>query len=157
MSIRNLKGPRKIVAVTLVGLGLAGVSVASAAQLTLAGDSEALVQAGVDDLTASLCQSTTIDVDFTLAGVAPGNLVTGTSFGYAAGPDAVRLTAIDAACTGKNIRVALGDDDNLLLGAQYSGTAAAGALTLSLAAGGPFGATAVSTADIAHISVTIFD
>src|SRR5690554_5856699 len=89
---------RKALAVGLAVLGVAGLSLASAAQLTLNGQDSDLVQAGVDSINAGLCQSTTIDVSFTLDGAVAGDLEVGTDFGYPAAVDAIELDEIDSEC-----------------------------------------------------------
>jgi hypothetical protein len=152
---------RKSVAVGLAILGVAGLSLASASTLALNGeDNASLVQAGVDDLSASLCQTTDIDVTFTLAGSTPGSLGTGASFGYPGTADAIVLDEIDADCAGKTIKVALGTDAGALVGTEYSSTAAAGPLTLHLNGSTPnFGSALDNTgiSSIGQISVTIYD
>src|SRR5690625_1937429 len=120
------KNRRKALAVGLAVLGVAGLSLASAAQLQLNGGAQDLVQAGTTDLTADTCQTSEIDVSFTLAGDLPGTLTVGASFSYNEGADAVLLDAIDAACAGKNIKVALRASPGSLIG-EYSSTAACGA------------------------------
>lgn len=149
----KIKSPRKFVAVSLVGLGLAGVSVASAASLDLNGDDASAVQAGTAAVDG-VCQESTIAVSFTLEGNDVGELAEDTSFGYPGTDDAIVLTEIDADCAGKNIKVALGDSANVSLGEYGAAAASAGALTLSLA--DDFDA-AVDAADVAQVSVTIYD
>ena len=152
---------RKSAAIGLAFLGLAGVTVASAATLSLDGEDNAnMVQAGVTDLSANLCQLSTINVTFTLSGATPGEVVEGTPFGYQSGTDALSLASVDGACSGKNIEVALGDADGDQIGGEYQGIAAGGALTINLNGGAPnFGAplTNQEIAEIAQVSVTIWD
>lgn len=161
MSNTKTTNRRKSVAVGLAVLGVAGLSLASASTLALNGDEDAsLVQAGVDDLSASLCQSTTIAVTFTLDGATPGALATGASFGYPGAADAIELDEIDADCAGKTLKVALGTDANAAVGTEYTGSATPGVLTLHLNGGTPsFGAALDNTAieSIGQISVTIYD
>ena len=145
---------RKTAALGLAFLGLAGVTVASAATLTLNDNGSSAVQAGTIDVDG-VCQDTDIDVSFTLNGSTPGQLVVNPNgFGYPADVDAIVLTAIDAACAGKNIEVALGDSLDNKLGEYFSADAVAGALTISLAT--EFDAV-VDAADVAQVSVTIYD
>lgn len=159
MSKKNL---RKTAAIGLAFIGLAGVGVASAATLDLTGGNQDLVQANTVDFSGDGCQVAPIVATFTLAtGVTPGSLGTGGSFGYPTAPDAVRLTGINAAaqpvgCAGKVLKVALGDDEGNPLG-EYTGSVSAGTVTLSLAAAGNFGSSAVVVDDIDQISVTIYD
>lgn len=151
------KNVRKTAAIGLAFIGLAGVGVASAAQLTLNGGDQNLVQANTADFHGSACQTSTITATFTLSGATPGSLATESSFGYPSTTDAVRLASIDSACAGKTIKVALGGSGNTLLGTEYSAPAATGPLVLSLGASGDFGPTAISPNSITKISVTIFD
>jgi hypothetical protein len=148
----KIKSPRKLAAITLVGLGLAGVSVASAASLTLNGEGASAVQAGTISVDGT-CQESPITFSFTLDGNNPGELATDDTFGYPATTDAIVLTAIDEACAGKTIKVALGDSGNNSLG-EYAGDAEGGPLELSLA---DFGGSSVDASDVAQVSVTIFD
>lgn len=151
---------RKALAVGLAVLGVAGLSLASAAQLTLNGQDADLVQAGVTDLDASLCQQTDIGVSFTLAGATAGVLTTGAGFGYPAAVDAVVLDEIDTDCAGKNIKVALGTSAGAQVGAEYVSTAVAGELTLALNGSTPSFGSALSNSQIdsiGQISVTLFD
>lgn len=158
MSKKLFKNPRKTVAIALVGLGLAGVSVASAATLTLNGNDATAVQAGTASVDG-VCQESEIIISFSLDGNDVGALEHGDDdFGYPSANDVIVLTAIDEDCAGKNIKVALGDEDNIRLGQEYGPmAAAAGPLSLSLAAGGAFGAAAIDAADVAQVAVTIFD
>lgn len=154
MSQQKNTGRRKALAVGLAVLGVAGLSLASAAQLQLNGGAQDLVQAGTADLTADTCQTSEIDVSFTLEDNAAGVLTEGSSFAYNEGADAVLLDAIDAACAGKNLKVALGDSDGTLLGEYSTATAAAGELVIALADG--FGSN-VDASQIGRVAVTIFD
>lgn len=160
MSQNKKNNRRKALAVGLAVLGVAGLSLASAAQLTLNGQDSNLVQAGVDDINASLCQTSTIDVEFTLAGATAGDLTTGSTFGYPAAVDAIVLDKIDTACAGKTIKVALGTTAGAVVGSEYTSTAAAGPLTLALnGTGSNFGSALGNAAidSIGQVSVTIFD
>ncbi len=154
-ALQKKNNRRKTLAVAIAVVGVAGLSLASAAQLTLNGGDSNLVQAGTADLTATLCQASEIDVTFTLDGATPGDLGTAADFGYAAGADALLLDEIDAACAGKNLKVALGTDAGALVGSEYSASAAAGALTLPLTTFGSL--TDAQVASIGQVSVTIFD
>lgn len=153
MSQNKKNNRRKALAVGLAVLGVAGLSLASAAQLQLNTTNADLVQAGVEDLTASTCQAGPINVTFTLAGAAPGTLTEGVNFGYNEGADAISLTDIDADCAGKNLEVALGDEDGNSLG-EYATVVAGTSLSRALLDGfGP----EVDADDIAQIAVTIYD
>ena len=150
----KIKSPRKFAAVSLLGLGLAGVSVASAASLTLNGADASAVQAGTAAVDGT-CQESTIVVSFTLQDNSPGTLEAGEDFGYPSTTDAIVLTEIDAACAGKNIKVALGTAAGVALGEFSSTSAAEGPLALSLASA--FDDGPVDAAQVAQVSVTIFD
>lgn len=160
MSKRNF---RKTAAIGLAFIGLAGVGVASAATLDLNGGSQDLVQANTVAFSGNSCQAdgSAILATFTLDGATPGTLSEApAAFGYPSTDDAVRLTGIDAAsCVDKIIKVALGDSGDAALGTEFEETLLATdtSFTLSLAAGGDFGAGAIDPDDIAKISVTIYD
>ena len=150
----KIKSPRKFAAVSLLGLGLAGVSVASAASLDLNGDDASAVQAGTAAVDG-VCQESTIAVSFTLEGNDVGELAEDTSFGYPGTDDAIVLTEIDADCAGKNIKVALGNGTGTSLGEYGPEEAAEGPLALSLASA--FDDGPVDAAQVAQVTVTIFD
>ena len=161
---KNIKHPRKIVAMALVGLGLAGVSIASAASLVVNGQNSSLAQAGTDDLTISVCQTSTIDVYYGLddgSGNGAGDLIAGTGdvadFGFVAAEDVLVLDSIDPACGDKALHVAVGDSTGAEI-ARYEGTVPGGGGLVQLPASvwtpGP---AAGNLADLARVSVTIFD
>lgn len=152
MSTQKKNTRRKALAVGLAVLGVAGLSLASAATLSLNAGNQDLIQAGTQDLTANLCQKDAIDVKFTLADAAPGVLLEGANFGYAAGADALKLEGINAAgCDGKDIKVALGDDAGAQIGEWASKVSASG-VTIALT---EF-ASSIDPAEIAKVSVTIY-
>ena len=153
MSTQKKNTRRKALAVGLAVLGVAGLSLASAATLSLNADNQDLIQAGTQDLTANLCQEDAIDVTFTLAGAAPGDLLEGADFGYAAGADALKLEGINAAgCADKDIKVALGDDAGARIGGEWASKVSASGVTIALT---EF-ASSIDPAEIAKVSVTIY-
>ena len=165
MSKKFIKHPRKTVAMALVGLGLAGVSVASASSLVVNGDDSNLVQAGSDDKTISTCQTTAIDVSVGLDdgnGNGAGHLNHGTGdvddFGYVAADDVVILDAIDQACEGRTVKVAFGGQQGELL-AEYEGLVPddGGVLTLPIASFQLHPGFFAPGAATAKVSVTILD
>ena len=153
------KKSRKGIAIALAVLGVAGLSLASAAQLSLTGTNGKIVQSGVTAITAAACQTSTINASFSLDGSTAGQLATGSTFGYPSATDSVTLTSIDTACAGKHFKVAFGTTTNTTVGNEYAPSAviAAGALTPTI----PLSAFGISTVaqinSIAKISVTIVD
>ncbi|MBO9567944.1 MAG: hypothetical protein J7503_03880 [Cellulomonas iranensis] len=152
---------RKILAVGLGVLGVAGLSLASASQLNVNGTSASVAQAGTAAVTTAVCQTSTVAVSYGLASGTPGSLGTGAQFGFAAEADALTLTSFDAACGGKTVKVALGSASGTQIGATYSGTvpASGGAVTLTLNGGTPAFGSALTPAQINSISkvaVTVY-
>ena len=149
MASTKSKKSRKGLAVGLAILGVAGLSLASAAQLSLSGTNGKIVQAGVTTITAS----------FSLDGSTAGQLATGTTFGYPSATDSVTLTSIDNACIGKHYKVAFGTTANAAVGTEYAPAAAIAAGTLTPVI--PLSSFGISTVtqinSIAKISVTIID
>jgi len=125
---------RKGAAVALAVLGIAGLSLASAAQLNLTGTSQ--FQAGVTDLAS--CQTTTVNVKFATP--------TLTSGAYKSA--SVDLVAIDAACATKTYKLSFLDAAGAPVVAEKTGTLAAGTLTVSL--------TGVNADSIKTVALTIF-
>ncbi len=149
MSTQKKNTRRKALAVGLAVLGVAGLSLASAAQLQLNTSNGALVQAGVEDLSASGCQVGPVNVSIETTG--GGSLALGSGFGYQDGDYALDLTGIEAACAGKNMKVALGTSTGTSLGETT--VLAAEDQTIALATG--FGS-AVDPEEVAKVSVTIY-
>jgi hypothetical protein len=159
MSTQKKNNRRKAVAVGLAVLGVAGLSLASAAQLNLTGSDAELIQAGVTNASAEVCQTSTIAVSFANSAGAPGSLTTGASFGYPAGVDSLVLSSIDSACEGRDVKVALGTSAGALVGTEASlSDVDPGALTLALnGANQAFGTlTAAQINSIAQVAVTIY-
>ncbi|MGV8977930.1 MAG: hypothetical protein ACOH17_07790 [Cellulomonas sp.] len=118
---------RKSIAIALAVLGVAGLSLASAAQLNLTGT--ASVQSGILAVNAD-CQTAAITVAFS----AP--VRTGTSYASAN----VNLAGIDNAvgkCVGKSYKLALLDGSNALVAGttEQTGSIAASTLTIAIPAG----------------------
>lgn len=159
MASTKSKKSRKGLAVGLAILGVAGLSLASAAQLSLTGTNGKIVQAGVTTITAAACQTGTITASFSLDGSTAGQLATGTTFGYPSATDSVTLTSIDTACIGKHYKVAFGTTANAAVGTEYAPAAAIAAGTLTPVI--PLSSFGISTVtqinSIAKISVTIID
>lgn len=123
---------RKSAAIALAVVGVAGLSLASAAQLTV---NSASLGAG-QDVVAS-CDTDGITVDFTTAYDSGSYDTTG-----------VVLTGVAAACAGLDIDVTLADDAGLVLD-DYSGT---------VTAGGTVTITGLSAAseDVENVAVVIY-
>jgi len=152
---------RKVAALGLAVIGAAGLSLASASQLNLTGSSSTAAQAGTTAVTAAVCQTSTIAITYGLTPDAAGTLATGADFGFAAESDALTLTAFDAACAGKNVKVALGTTTGNQIGTVYAGTVPdeGGAVTLRLnGADAAFGQalTGAQINTIAKVSVTVY-
>jgi hypothetical protein len=118
---------RKSIAIALAVLGVAGLSLASAAQLNLTGT--ASVQSGILAVNAD-CQAAPITVTFS----AP--VRTGTTYASAT----VDLAGIDNAvgkCVGKNYKLALLDSANALVTGttEKTGTVSASSLSIAIPAG----------------------
>jgi len=138
MASTTSKKSRKGLAIGLAILGVAGLSLASASALNLTGTPQ--LQAGVKDVAG--CQSSSIAVAFATPTLTAGTYSSST----------LSLTAFDAACTtaAAKYKVALLGAGNVLLGTEFSGNVATGALTLTLGAG--------QTADsITRVAVTIYN
>jgi len=118
---------RKSIAIALAVLGVAGLSLASAAQLNLTGT--ASVQSGMLAVNAD-CQAGPITVTFS----AP--VRTGSTYASAT----VNLAGIDTAvgkCVGKNYKLALLDSANALITGttEQAGTIAVSTLSVAIPAG----------------------
>ncbi len=152
---------RKLLAVGLAVLGVAGLSLASASQLNVNGSSSAVAQAGTAAVTTAVCQTSAVAVSYGLTAAPAGTLATGSAFGFASEADALTLTSFDAACGGKTVKVALGSATGTQIGDVYSGTvpAAGGPVTLKLnGADGSFGKalTAAQINSISKVAVTVY-
>ena len=117
---------RKSIAIALAVLGIAGLSLASASQLTLNGT--ASVQSGVVTTLNVDCQAAPITVTFSVP------VRTGTTYASAS----VVVTGIDTntgKCLGKSYKLALldGSATPVLITPEFTGTIAAGDSTMTKA------------------------
>lgn len=111
---------RKYAAVALALVGVAGLSVASAATLTVDAANEVAI--GTD--TFSSCDTDGVTVDYTYAQVGSGFEI-----------DDITVGAIAAACNGEDIQVVLENSAGTEL-AAVSGSVAAGAYTADVSSDG---------------------
>jgi hypothetical protein len=127
---------RKASAVALAVVGLAGLSLASAATLNLSGSTLA-----ANTATVASCQpaATPITVGFTSAFSTAAYKVS-----------AVQLKSVDAACATKAVRVTLLGASDAVLG-EVTGTVAAGTTTLASVPAG------VSASAVEKVAVVISD
>lgn len=127
---------RKTAALALALIGVAGLSIASAAQLNLGTDS-----LGAGTTVVASCQPSTVPIGVRFANA------------YSAGEyraTGVTLTSVDAACVGQNVRITLTDASGAALGTELSGTVtAAGSTTISVSP-------AVAAKAITGVAVVIF-
>lgn len=124
---------RKSTAIALAVVGVAGLSVASAAQLNV--DSSAL---GAANEVVAACQDAEIQIGF-------ANQYDATLAGYETA--AVTLSGVLATCAGQSIQVTLASEDGTAL-ASGSATAAVGTNTVALSG-------AVDAESIDHVAVVI--
>lgn len=130
---------RKASAVALAVVGLAGLSLASAATLNLSGSTLA-----ANTATVASCQPATTPVTVGFA----------TAFTVATSPSykvtTVRLTSVDAACAAKDVRVTLLGAGDAVLG-EVAGTAATGTTTLASVPAG------IAASAVEKVAVVISD
>ncbi|MGN8245063.1 hypothetical protein ACTHAM_002175 [Cellulomonas soli] len=136
MSSTKSSNHRKALAVGLAVVGVAGLSLASAAQLNFAAP-QAQFQAGVD--TVASCQSATVDSSFGTPVLTGGAYVT----------DSVTLANIDALCAGKSYKVSLLDATGAVVGAEKSGTVAGTSIAVT-------GLSVTDVDAVAKIALTIY-
>ena len=136
MAVTKSKKSRKGLAVALAVLGVAGLSLASASQLTLTGTPQ--LQAGVKDVAG--CQSAPIAVAFD-APVITGGVYTSKN---------LTLTGFDAACTtaAAKYKVALLDASGAIVQETTAAAVVTGAATVGL--------TTATPANVSKVAVTIF-
>ncbi len=122
---------RKSAAIALAVVGVAGLSLASAAQLTLG---SASLGAGSQDVGS--CDTDGVAVAFvpTLSGGV-----------YAAG--SVELSDVSTLCAGQTYRIVLKDDGGAVLGSEVTGTVTGTTITAAVPG--------VAAADVAGIDVVI--
>lgn len=118
----------KIAAIALGVAGLVGLTVSSAASLNLTGGT---IGAGSTVVAACQASADTIGVSYVNAysATAPGYTIT-----------SVKLSNVDAACAGQNVKIDLTGASNVSLG-EVTGTAATGTNTFTLTT--PISATSV--------------
>ena len=127
---------RKTAALALAFVGVAGLSIASAAQLNLGTGS-----LGAGTTVVASCQTT-------------GSIVVGFDNTFAAGAGAeykasnLTLKSIDATCVGLKYKVTLTDSAGAVLGAEATGTVATATVTVPL--------TGVSAKAVANVAVVIY-
>ena len=138
MASTKSKKSRKGLAIGLAILGVAGLSLASASALNLTGTPQ--LQAGVKDVAG--CQTSSIAVAFAAPALAAGSYTS----------SSLTLTSFDSTCVGAKYKVALLGAGNVLLGTEFSGTIAVGALTPSLTL-----SAAQSADSITRVAVTIYN
>jgi len=127
---------RRFAAVVLGVVGIAGLSIASAAQLTL---SSAPLGAGTTIV--ATCQSTgTITVSFPTAW--------NTTAPAAYRVTAVTLSGVNTACVGKAYRIQLLNGSGVAIGNEITGTVTGGAFTATITANQP-------ASSIASVAVVI--
>lgn len=136
MASTTSKKSRKGIAVALAVLGVAGLSLASASQLTLTGTPQ--LQAGVKDVAG--CQSSSIAVAFTTP------VITASEYKSTS----LTLTSFDAACTTAlaKYKVALLDSTGTIVQETTAANVTTGVATIAL--------TAATPANISKVAVTIF-
>lgn len=120
---RKSSNRRKALAVGLAVLGVAGLSLASAAQINFATPT-AQFQAGVD--TVGSCQTSTVDTSFAV----PTLATTGANAGKYV-TDTLALANIDAACAGKSYKVSLLNSAGTVIGTEKTGTVAGTSISVA--------------------------
>lgn len=127
---------RKTAALALAFVGVAGLSIASAAQLNLGTSS-----LGAGTTVVASCQTTgPIAVSFDSA-FAPG-------VGAEYKASSLTLKSIDPACVGLKYKVTLTDTAGAVIGTEATGTVATATVTVPL--------TSVSAKAVANVAVVIF-
>ena len=129
------KNRRKGAALALAFLGVAGLSLASAAQLNLGTGS-----LGAGTTVVASCQADApISVNFESA------FTPGADAGYKA--SSLTLSSINAACEGQTYKVTLTDSDGAVLGSESTGTVSGTSVTIPLQD--------VSAEDVDNVAVVI--
>lgn len=127
---------RKTAAIALGVVGIAGLSIAAAAQLNLG---TSTLGAGTTVVASCQPEDTPIGVAF------ESSFASGDDAGYKA--SSLNLTSIDAACEGLNYKVTLTDSAGAVLGDEATGTVSGASVTVPL--------TDVSAEDVSNVSVVI--
>ena len=127
---------RKTAALALAFVGVAGMSIASAAQLNLGSSS-----LGAGTTVVASCQpaETPIAVNF------ESTFTPGSDAEYKA--SSLNLSSIDAACNGLDYKVTLTDADGSVIGSEATGTVSGTSVTIPLSD--------VSAKDVHNVSVVI--
>ena len=127
----------KLAAVALGVAGLVGLTISSAASLNLTGGT---IGAGSTVVAACQTSPTPITVSFvnSYSATTPGYTITG-----------VKLSSLDTACAGQNVKITLEGASNASLG-EITGTAVAGANTFTLS-------TPISAASVVGSAVAIYN
>lgn len=135
MSRSRSSRTRKVLAVSLAVVGVAGLSMASASQLSFT-TPQPQMQAGVQ--VAGACQTTPLTVSFAEPALASGTFRSGS----------VTLTGIDSKCLGESAKIALLDASGAQIGATHTvASLVAGPLTAPIAG---------DAAAVASVAVTIY-
>lgn len=137
MAVKKSSTTRKGLAIGLAAIGIAGLSLASAAQLNLTGGQ---LQAGT--VAVQSCQTAAIPVTFT-------SIYTVASSGYTV--STVRLSAVEAGCVGKPVKANLLRTDGTILGVELTTTAVLTVTSFTVPAG------TVLAADVAKVAVILSD
>lgn len=127
---------RKTAALALGAVGVAGLSIAAAAQLNLGTGS---LGAGATVIASCQPEGTPIGVSF------DSSFVSGTDAGYKA--TSLNLDSIAAACNGQNYKVTLTDDAGSVLGTEATGTVSGTSITVPLKD--------VSAEDVSNVAIVI--
>lgn len=135
MTSTKTRNPRKTAAVALGIVGVAGLTLASAAQLNLSTGS-----LGAGTTVIASCQGEEpIDVGF------ESTFAPGADAEYKASN--LNLSSIAPACNGQNYKVTLTDDGGAVIGQEATGTVSGTSLSVPLQD--------VSVEDVANVAVTI--
>lgn len=136
MSSSRSSRTRKVLAVSIAVVGVAGLSLASASQLSFSSP-QPQMQAGVQ--VAGACQTTPLTVAFADPTLADGTFRSST----------VTVSGFDATCNGESVKVALLDASGAQIGTTHT--------VATLANGGPVTAPITGDAQaIASVAVTIY-
>ena len=135
MTSTKSRNPRKTAAIALGIVGVAGLSLASAAQLNLSSGS-----LGAGTTVIATCQDEEpIAVNF------ESSFVPGADAEYKA--SSLKLSSIAPACNGQTYKVTLSDADGAVIGEEATGTVAGTSLSVPLGN--------VSAEDVANVAVVI--
>ncbi|QGQ20330.1 hypothetical protein GC089_15455 [Cellulomonas sp. JZ18] len=136
MSSSRSSRTRKVAAVSLAVVGVAGLSMASASQLSFTPDSQPQMQAGVE--VAGACQTSPLTVTFGEPALAGSTFRSST----------VTVGTFDAACVGESAKIALLDASGAQIGTTYT--------VASLTAGPVTAPIAGDASAVGSVAVTIY-